>query len=368
MNPISRLVSIPRDIKFLFSAYPSHLVLYVTAQCNLICKHCFYYESISKSHRSKELTFDEINSIFSSYPDITYVTITGGEPSIRDDLPQICNILSRKNKVAYFAYHTNGYNTKKIVTQIETLCSVCPDSFFRASFSIDGPPEIHDAIRGVKGSFERCVETILQVKKLKKKYKNLDIDVACVCSETNKKYTEWLINYVEYKMEVRLQFIFLRGAIRESSYTSISTEEFRSVIKKLQHKRNLKIKEHYTFSTFKKAIDNIVPKVVVKISERGKMRPSCQAGKRTIVLDEEGNVKICELLPFSVGNVREHNYDLCKIIKESKSEIKNHMKKCVCTWECILPLNILFSPYMYPRIIFEILKLTLRRYNRLFKV
>lgn len=363
---MKRFLAFPRDIAFLLSQFPSHLVFFVTSQCNLSCKHCFYFQNIRSYNKSKELSIDEIDKFATTYKSITYVTLTGGEPSLRKDLPQICQILGKKNKVAYFSYHTNGYNTDSILEQLETISLKCSGSFIRVSFSLDGPPEIHDKIRGKSGVFDKCVETIVKVKALKSGIQNIDLDVACVCSKENERYLDWLIDFVERKLKVRLQFINLRGVIRDSDYSPLLTERFEEAVTRLHCNRNSDIKDQYKYSIFKEAIDNIVPKMVTKISKSNRMWPPCQAGRKTIVLDEIGNVKICELLSKSIGNIRDYDFDLIKMLKQHKSEIKENTKKCNCTWECIIPLNILFCLQVYPVFIKEIIKVSLsRKYNYL---
>jgi hypothetical protein len=71
----------------------------------------------------------------------------------------------------------------------------------------------------------------------------------------------------------------------------------------------------------------------------------CLAGKISLVIDEKTNVYPCEMLS-SVGNLRELNYDMKKILngqilKEAVTKIKNN--NCYCTHECSYSTNILFN-------------------------
>ncbi len=77
---------------------PVNLIFFVTSRCNLLCTHCFYWEELNK--RKNELELDEIERVSRSLPNLLSVSLTGGEPYLRPDLPDIaacvtsrCNLL-----------------------------------------------------------------------------------------------------------------------------------------------------------------------------------------------------------------------------------------------------------------------------------
>ena len=108
-------------IKFRFNKYPSHLILYVTARCNARCKHCFYWEEINSAKKDNELSLDEINRISKNLGRVKLLSITGGEPTLRSDLPQIVHTFHVNNKIDHVALHTNGFfseRTRDMAVQI----------------------------------------------------------------------------------------------------------------------------------------------------------------------------------------------------------------------------------------------------------
>jgi len=76
------------------------IVFDVTTRCNLNCPVC--YRSNIKGFR--EPSIDEIKEVVSRYPRTLFL-ISGGEPTIRDDLPEIIKIFSERTKVILL---TNG--------------------------------------------------------------------------------------------------------------------------------------------------------------------------------------------------------------------------------------------------------------------
>ena len=77
--------------------------------------------------------------------------------------------------------------------------------------------------------------------------------------------------------------------------------------------------------------------------------------KKFASLYDDGTLNPCEILDnISLGNVRDHDYNIIKLINESsnqtfrKQEIIN--KKCNCDWNCASSHNMLYDPKTYPRI------------------
>ena len=65
----------------------------------------------------------------------------------------------------------------------------------------------------------------------------------------------------------------------------------------------------------------------------------CVAGKKLIVVSEEGQVFPCEILgkDKSFGNLRDYSMDVYKLIKDQKAkEVNKFIKdtKCKCSFEC----------------------------------
>ena len=66
---------------------PVSLIFFVTSKSNLLCKHCFYWEELNLP--KNELSLEEIEKVARSLPNLLTVSLTGGEPYLRPDLPQI---------------------------------------------------------------------------------------------------------------------------------------------------------------------------------------------------------------------------------------------------------------------------------------
>ena len=86
------------------------LRLSVTDRCNLRCQYCMPEEEYVWLPRADILTFEEIDTLVDVFTGVGVdkVRITGGEPLLRKDLPDLIARLARKTAVADLALTTNG--------------------------------------------------------------------------------------------------------------------------------------------------------------------------------------------------------------------------------------------------------------------
>ncbi|MDD3159899.1 MAG: radical SAM protein [Candidatus ainarchaeum sp.] len=138
---------------------------HITERCNLKCKHC-YQDSIL----SKELSFEKLVEILNQIEKATdfwkskrpiefrnkfrpNITLTGGEPFIREDIFDLLDEIKKRNKFR-IAILSNGIMiTKEIAKKLKKYNL----DFFQ--ISLDGLEETHDLIRG-KGNFKNAINGI----------------------------------------------------------------------------------------------------------------------------------------------------------------------------------------------------------------
>jgi MoaA/NifB/PqqE/SkfB family radical SAM enzyme len=139
---------------------PYKLVYAVTYKCNSRCTNC----NIWKRESLDELTLEEIDRFFSENPYFLWIDITGGEIFLRDDIVDIVKVISKRCRCLHtLHFPTNGLMTDKVVENTKLIKKLGLNKLI-VSVSIDGPPEIHDKIRGIKGGFDRAIETYKQLK------------------------------------------------------------------------------------------------------------------------------------------------------------------------------------------------------------
>ncbi len=120
----------------------------VTQKCNLSCWHC------SNWHRDpvEDIPLDVLEDTISRLQDMgnCLIGITGGEPTLRDDLEDIIKCVGPRSSTLLF---TNGVNL-----DYDRAKELKKAGLFSVSVSLDHHiPEIHDQRRGQKGSFDTAV-------------------------------------------------------------------------------------------------------------------------------------------------------------------------------------------------------------------
>lgn len=90
-----------------------YLRLSVTEACNFRCSYCLP-DGYKKTGVSDFLSADEIIRLVSGFADlgVRKVRLTGGEPTLRRDIPTIASAISALGRIETLAMTTNGYNLK----------------------------------------------------------------------------------------------------------------------------------------------------------------------------------------------------------------------------------------------------------------
>jgi Fe-coproporphyrin III synthase len=139
------------------------VVIAVTEKCNARCRMCNIWK--------KDDTKNELKSSDFLYlpKNLTNINISGGEPFLRSDLPEIVENIKKRCKSAGIIISTNGFATKSIVNTMKSLIEI--DSNIGVVVSVDGVGENHDKIRGVLGGFKQLLNTVRELKSMGVKVK-----------------------------------------------------------------------------------------------------------------------------------------------------------------------------------------------------
>ncbi len=343
---------------------PIHLTFFVTRRCNSRCPFCFYLKSDGEGDRNEtELSLDEIERASSSLGRLLWLAFSGGEIFLRQDIAEIARTFYRRNKPSIMLFPTNGLLPNVIRDRIETIVRSCPQSVIALKLSLDGLGGAHDTLRNTPGSFAKTLETYHAVAGLIEQYPNFELGVNTVFCSENQESMEEIIEYVRGHEFIKTHTISLvRGRLEEKKYGRIEPEKYFDAIRTLE--RNLKQGRSavYRFRGARiKAAQDILQRRIIHETFREKRRLiPCFAGRINLVLGESGDVFPCELLTTSMGNVREHGYDLRRVAaSESARRINSSIRDgmCWCTHECYLMTNILFNPALYPALLKEYLQL-----------
>ncbi len=135
---------------------PLRMDLALTFRCQNNCVHCY----AGGPHQTEELATEQWKAVIDRLYDIGVfiATFTGGEPTLREDLPELLQYAQNKGIVTGLV--TNGRRLKD-KDYVEALEKVGLD-FVQITLE-SHEPKVHDSITGAKGSWKETVEGIKNV-------------------------------------------------------------------------------------------------------------------------------------------------------------------------------------------------------------
>ena len=92
-----------------FNRTISYLRISVTERCNFRCVYCMPAEGIVLAPRAELLSFEEIVRVVrvGAKLGLSKIRLTGGEPTVRRDLPELVRMLSQTRGIDEIAMTTN---------------------------------------------------------------------------------------------------------------------------------------------------------------------------------------------------------------------------------------------------------------------
>jgi len=328
---------------------PNQVTLFVTSGCNARCKMCFYWKNIEE-RKKNELKLEEIKKISKKMQNFTNLLITGGEPFLRNDIDMICETFYKNNNILSIYIPTNGLLPSVIEKKTEEILKKCNNCLITIAISLDGLKEKHEEIRGVKGIFNKVLETFNKLDKLKKGYKNLEININFTYQNSNRNDLGKVYDFVDKNLKgSNFTITLVRGDPRTNKSKKVDMKEYSRYSNEINKKifKKGKLRFNSIFSSIISARMSLSRKIIYEIQKTKQMPLECLASRFSIVISEEGMVYPCEMIPIPLGSLREYDYDIKKILelKSTKDRIRSiKNKECYCTHECYIPNSILFTP------------------------
>lgn len=358
-SPFRHLTSVIQKTK------PIQLTFFLTKRCNASCSICFYHsETEAYLTAEPELSLAEIRKISLNLGKLLWLSFSGGEIFLRDDLVEITDAFYRQNRPSIILFPTNGLLTQKINRQVESILKRCPKSTIVVKLSMDGLESVNDSLRNSKGAFRKTMKTYGELKKLTEVYPNFELGINSVFCSENQDHLDDLIDFVAGLEEKPTHTISLiRGNARDRGQLDIDQQKYKKIAARIERDLKNRTQGHYRFFGAKvKAAQDILQRNLIlrTLQEKRRLIP-CFAGRLNIVISETGDVFPCELLTSKMGNLRNYQYDFQALVGDGMARtIKQRIKKtpCYCTHECNLITNILFNPFLYPSLLKQYLQLT----------
>ena len=332
------------------SQLPSHLLQFskdkrpvvvwnITRRCNLKCIHC--YAQAKDQFFDNELTTEEGKNLIDDLSrfKVPVLLLSGGEPTIREDLPELAAYAVEKGMRAVIS--TNG----TLITQ--QMARVLKDiGLSYVGISLDGMEEINDRFRGVKGAFRSALEGIKNCQEA-----GIKVGLRFTVNKFNVGEIENIFNLLEDMEIPRVCFYHLvyagRGSkLVEDDLTHDETRKAVDLIMDLTRKLHDKGKPKEVLTVDNHADGPYLylrllkedPKRAAEVLELLEMNEGNNSGRGIGCVSWDGEVYADQFWRYySFGNVRKRPFSeiwtdtsepLMKKLKEKKKYVKGRCATC----------------------------------------
>lgn len=335
------------------------LFLFVTGRCNSKCAMCFYANEMDKKER--DLTFDEIRKISETAGSFNRLWLSGGEPTLREDLPEILEMFYRNNHIKDVNMPTNALKPDRVVEWVGRFRKNCPDCNIVISISLDGFGDTHDTQRGVPGNFYKALETLQKVDAAFKGDPHVIKNVSTVITRFNIDQVEDFMLWMHNRFNLTSHIIeAARGVTREDGVKVLTEPTLRQLQddvapiyaaygERMAAREEGAVKKSLTrffYPGMFRAFYNIRASNIDKPTPWGM---DCTAGETTLVIDYDGRFRSCELRE-PLGNIKDYDCDIRKVMQSEamKQEIATighgYKANCWCTHGCWIMSSLVFNP------------------------
>lgn len=334
-------------------ALPPYLIWLTTARCNARCAHCFH-SGVPEGTGGPDLSTGEAVRFFERYGPLVYLSLGGGEPSLREDLPDVVGVATRRCGPAAINCISNGFLPERLAAQAGRIARDAPDTATTFTLSIDGLFEAHDRRRGVEGGFERLLESADRLKRLAAEIPNLAVSTNTTFTPDNAAEIDAIHAFVTKRLELPHRLILFRNphdwkwpppALDVGAFVRKAREVERDTRARFGGRGGL-------LEAARAALDLVRLDVLDDLAAGRPFPWSCRAGRSGLVLAADGELLPCEPLGKSFGNVRDTDCDARNLLSgERAREILAGIAGCRCTWECQLRASLPWQPSRLPGLV-----------------
>jgi radical SAM protein with 4Fe4S-binding SPASM domain len=297
-GPVQRLPLAERTRAVDRADRPSYVVWELTLKCDLACRHCGSRAGVA---RPDELSLDEALDLVRQLAalKVKEVTLIGGEAYLYDGFTEVIAEIRRQGMQSSLVTGGRGWSEERArqakAAGLQTL-----------AVSIDGDEETHDRLRGVKGAYQAARNALLNSRKV-----GLPVSLN---SQINRLSAPHLRHLFEIVLESgahgwQIQLTVPAGRAADEPEVVLQPHDLLWLFPALAD-----IKRDCDQRRIKCLLGNNVgyfgpyDHLFRNLSTCGHSG-SCQAGRQTMGVEANGDIKGCPSLPterFVGGNIRQH--------------------------------------------------------------
>lgn len=263
------------------------LAVITTYRCNSKCSMCYVWQNPTLPKEEISLaTLDKIPH------GIDYLNLTGGEPTLREDLMEIVDMLYPR--AMQLEISTNGLHAERLEPIVKKYPCI------KIRFSLEGLGETNDRIRGERGGFDKKVQGLLRLKELGGR----DLGFGTVVQDDN---TAELVELFRFCRKHGVEFATstLHNGFQFHKNDNVPYDRLRVA----RHVEDLIIEQLRTWDvkTWFRAYFNLG--LIAKVLGHDRIL-RCTAGTDFVFIDPWSDVFACNVRPdLKLGNLERQSWD-----------------------------------------------------------
>jgi MoaA/NifB/PqqE/SkfB family radical SAM enzyme len=285
-------------------------------------------------------------------PQITDLWLSGGEPTLRRDLPEVIDMFVRNNGARRIIIPTNALIKSRVYEVVDRALGGNPEIDLYLNIALDGYGETHDRIRGVPGNWEKALDCIRSLYPLKETYADrfrLNVNTV-VCAE-NYTEIEMLSEFMWENFELDGQYF---NIVRGETLVGEQIKQIPAEVLPQMYAQVSKLTKRYGDRMF--AEDDAARRFVKNAAYVGAITTHyrtqhsnfqqstawpfpCTAGETAVVIDYNGDVRACELRE-KFATLSDYDFDFNALWdaqgRQSELSAIDGGKACWCTHVCFI--------------------------------
>ncbi len=365
LHLIPRILGLSRKIVrhavFLNSAWtplPLSLTVSVTRRCNLTCPTCGIH-----TRRGSDLSPDELSRLAASLKlGVPWITFTGGEPFLREDLREIISQFCATCRPVLVNVATNG-TVPRTGEIMRGLALKHPKTAFTVNVSLDEVGELHDQIRGKEGVFRAASSLVRNLKR--EAPNNLNVGVHLVISRLNLHRLPSILPRLRQlgADQLIVEPAQERWELANQGFESVPEDrELRQVMPFLI--RDLERAEARGVVRLSRAARLFYYSFMLGAFRGGIKRPPCRAGRLSAHVDADGAVSACCVRGDPMGRLSEHNFDFSQLWNGVRArQTRRMLETAACS--CHMANAFFTGMVLDPRAVVQLAALSMGRSRKL---
>src|SRR5690349_20615023 len=180
---------------------PTVLIYNCTWVCDAQCEMCNNWKH---GERKRDMTLAQLEPAMQHpfWGAIENLNISGGEPTTRNDLPEMVEMFHRHlPRLRKVGVNTTGLTPHRAIPMLTRIVKFCEanDLLFSARVSLDGIGDVHNQVRHVKRGFEKASQTIEAMQALARTHSNFQFGIASTIFGTNMADAENILAWARTK-------------------------------------------------------------------------------------------------------------------------------------------------------------------------